>query len=79
MIPPAESRPDWKISPAPGTNQIAGFVQFLQLGCISKNEKNRCSCCCCYSVPLLSLKNKVNQPFLLSKKEIVDDLMKNVQ
>ena len=21
------------------------------LGCISKNEKNRCSRCCCYSVP----------------------------
>ena len=27
-IPPAESGPDGKIPPAPGTNQIAGFVEF---------------------------------------------------
>ena len=31
MIPPAESGPDGKIPPAPGTNQIAGFVEFRPL------------------------------------------------
>ena len=27
-IPPDKSEPDGKILPAPGTNQIAGFVEF---------------------------------------------------
>ena len=31
MIPPAESGPDGKIPPVPGTNQIAGFVEFRPL------------------------------------------------
>ena len=31
--------------------QTSNF-QFLPLGCISKNQKNRCSCCFCYSVVL---------------------------
>ena len=30
-IPPAEREPDGKILPAPGTNQIAGFVEFRPL------------------------------------------------
>ena len=30
--------------------QTSNF-QFLQLGCIRKDETNRCSGCCCYSVP----------------------------
>ena len=31
MILPAESGPDGKIPPGPGTNQIAGFVEFRPL------------------------------------------------
>ena len=38
MIPPAESGPDGKIPPAPGTNQIAGFVEFRPL---THREKNK--------------------------------------
>ena len=30
-ISPTKSRPDGKIPPAPGTNQIAGFVEFRLL------------------------------------------------
>ena len=38
MIPPAESGPDGKIPPAPGTNQIAGFVEFRPLTHWEKNN-----------------------------------------
>ena len=37
MIPPAESGSDGKTPPAPGTNQIAGFVEFRPL---THGEKN---------------------------------------
>ena len=37
-IPPAESGPDGKIPPAPGTNQIAGFVEFRPLTHCEKNK-----------------------------------------
>ena len=37
-IPPAEREPDGKILPAPGTNQIAGFVEFRPL---THREKNK--------------------------------------
>ena len=36
-IPPAESGPDGKIPPAPGTNQIAEFVEFRALMRRGKN------------------------------------------
>ena len=38
MIPPAESGPDGKIPPAPGTNQITGFVEFRPLTHWEKNN-----------------------------------------
>ena len=38
MIPPAESGPDGKILPAPGTNQITGFVEFRPLTHWEKNK-----------------------------------------
>ena len=37
-IPPAESWPNGKIPPAPGTNQIAGFVEFSPPWHGEKNE-----------------------------------------
>ncbi len=37
-IPPAVSGPDWRIPPAPGTNQIAGFVEYRPL---TNKEKNK--------------------------------------
>ena len=37
-IPPAESGPDGKSPPAPGTNQIAGFVEFRPLMHWEKNN-----------------------------------------
>ena len=37
-IPPAVSGPDEKIPPAPGTNQIAGFVEYRPLAYWEKKE-----------------------------------------
>jgi len=37
-IQPAESGPDGKILPIPGTNQIAGFVEFRPLTHWEKNK-----------------------------------------
>ena len=39
MILPAESSPDGKIPPTPGTNQIAGFVEFRPLTHWEKNKQ----------------------------------------
>lgn len=44
-IPPVESGPDGKIPPLPGTNQIAGFVEFRPLThCEKINNIYHCSC-----------------------------------
>ena len=50
--------------------QTSNF-QFLQLGYVSKNEKNRCSrCCCCYSVPPLRIRQISRSHFLKHNLDI---------
>ena len=46
--------------------QTSNF-QFLQLRCISKNEKNRCSRCCCYSVPPPRIR-RISRSYFLKHK-----------
>ena len=49
--------------------QTSNF-QFLQLGCIIKIDKNRCSCCCCYSFPPPRIRQISRSYFLKQSLEI---------
>ena len=49
--------------------QTSNF-QFLQLGCVGENEKNRCSLCCCYSVPPPRIRQISRSYFLTHKLDI---------
>ena len=44
--------------------------QFLQSGCVSKNEKNLCFSCCCYSVPPPRIRQISRSYFLKQNLEI---------